>query len=238
MNNMKENILSSDELKLFVNADWSYGRSLLHMAVQKDDFNLVRQCVQLNVDVNRVDTQGCTALFSCKSLEMAKFLVDNDADVNILDKWGNTAIVNLYGKGNRDIVKYLAEITNLDLEGGTSYSSTLLHEMIRNQELDKSLFEIVVPRTKDINRIDSYSDSYLTMAAQNSKYLDVIMMLVESGIDLYMKNRDGKNFYDLAFRYVQKEIKKKYPEFMKYKDMTDDQRKRKIKLEQLSRISE
>ena len=31
MNNMKENILSLDELKLFVNADWSYGRSLLHL---------------------------------------------------------------------------------------------------------------------------------------------------------------------------------------------------------------
>jgi hypothetical protein len=76
------------------------------------------------------------------------------------------------------------------------------------------------------------------MAAQNRKYLNVIMMLVESGIDQYMRNRDGKNFYDLSFQYVQEEIKKKYPEFIKYKDMTDDQRKRKIKLEQLGRISE
>ena len=237
MKEMNENILDKDVLEVFVNSDWESGRSLLHLAVLQDDIELVKQCVQLDVDVNMVDRQGCTALFYCKSLEIAKFLVDNGADVNILDIWGNTAVVSLYRRANNDVIKYLAEITNLDLEGGTSYSSTLLHKMICNQELDKSLFEIVIPRTKNINRITRNSESYLMMAAQNRKYLNVIMMLVESGIDQYMRNRDGKNFYDLSFQYVQEEIKKKYPEFIKYKDMTDDQRKRKIKLEQLDRIS-
>lgn len=235
---MSENILSLDELEHFVSSDWGNGDSLLHVAVWQDDIKHVEQCIQLKADVNKVNGLGCSALFLCKSLEIAKFLVNNGADVNILDIWGNTAVVSLYRRANNDVIKYLAEITDLDLERRKNYSTTLLHKMIFNQELDLSLFEIVIPRTKNINRINSYSDSYLTLAAKNIKYLDVIMMLVESGIDLYIKNKDGKNFYDLSFQYVQKEIKKKYPEFMKYKDMTDDQRRRKIKLGQLKRISE
>lgn len=64
------------------------------------------------------------------------------------------------------------------------------------------------------------------------------MMLVESGIDLYTRNRDGKNFYDLSFQYVKKEIEKKYPKFMKYKDVTENQRNRNVKLAQLNRFAE
>jgi ankyrin repeat protein len=238
MNKINESILISDDLELFANSDWGNGKSLLHLAVQQDDIKLVKQCIQLNAEVNMVDRQGCTALFYCKSLEIAKFLVDNGVDVNILDRCYDTAVVSLYKRVNIDIIKYLAEITNLDIEDNKSNYSLLLYQMIRNQELDLSLFEIVIPRIKNINRITRNSESYLMMAAQNRKYLNVIMMLVESGIDQYMRNRDGKNFYDLSFQYVQEEIKKKYPEFIKYKDMTDDQRKRKIKLEQLGRISE
>jgi len=63
-------------------------------------------------------------------------------------------------------------------------------------------------------------------------------MLVESGIDLYTRNRDGKNFYDLSFQYVKKEIEKKYPKFMKYKDVTENQRNRNVKLAQLNRFAE
>lgn len=238
MKETNEDILNSDQLEYFVNSDWGNGESLLHVAVWQDDIKLVEQCVQLKADVNKVNILGRSALFLCKSLEIAKFLVNNGADVNILDIWGNTAVVFRYRRANNDVIKYLAEITNLDLVDGQNISSTLLHMMIQNQEIDKSLFEIVIPRTKNINRVDDYSDSYLMMAARKSKYLDVIMMLVESGIDLYMRNRDGKNFYDLLYKNVQKEIEKKYPEFMKCKDLTDDQRKRKFKLGQLNRISE
>lgn len=85
------------------------------------------------MDVNKVDERGRVALFFCKSLEITRFFVDNGADVNILDSWGNTAVVSLYGKRNSDIIKYLAEITNIDLEDRKNYSSTLLERMISNQ---------------------------------------------------------------------------------------------------------
>ena len=109
--------------------------------------------------------------------------------------------------------------------------------MITKQEENLSLYKIVIPRTKNINRIDDDSRSYLMNAVQHKKNLKVIKMLIESGIDLYIRDEDEKNFYDLAFKYVKKEIRKNYPEFMKRKDMTDQQRHRFDKLKNLNSIS-
>jgi ankyrin repeat protein len=235
-----ENELTFAEIEQFVNADWGHGSSLLHLAVEQDDFKLVKQCIQFSADVNKLDNYGQTALFNCSSLEIAKYLVEYGVDVNILNHMGVTAVVKLYNS-NKDLIKYLAEITDLDVEDGKYNPSTLLYEMISNQEGDLSLFKIVIPRTKNINRTNYTSSSYLMSAVKNKKYLDVIKMLIELGkIDLYLRDRDGKNFYDLAFIYVQKEIKRNYPEYMRRKDMTDQQRQvldRADKLKHLNSIS-
>ena len=53
-----ENKLTFAELEQFVNADWGYGRSLLHKAVYRDNINLVKLCIQLNADVNKIDDHG------------------------------------------------------------------------------------------------------------------------------------------------------------------------------------
>jgi ankyrin repeat protein len=232
-----KNKVNYSEMEHFVNADWENGRSLLHLAVEQDDSTLVKQCIQFNADVNKIDNHGETALFYCKSLEMAKFLVENGIDVNIFNSEGETAVVYLYNWGNIDIIKYLAGITNLDLESGKQYSSILLERMIYRKEDNLSLFEIVISRTNNINRIDNCSNSYLLSAVRNNKYLDVIMMLAKSGIDLYLRDKNGKNFYDLSFQYVKKKIEKEFSDFMKYKDMPESQRQRKLKLEQLNIIS-
>ena len=232
-----ENELIYTEIEQFVNADWGNGDSLLHHAVEQDDFKLVKQCIQFKADVNKVDNYGDTALFFCKSIEIAKFLVDNGADVNILNIDGDTAVVGLYYRRNSDIIKYLAGITNLDIECGKYNPSTLLQKMISGEEKDLSLFKIVISRTKDINRVNKSPRSYLMNAALNNKCLDVIKFLIGPGIDLYLRDRDGKNFYDLAFKYVQNEIRKNYPEFMKRKDKTEQQRQRFDKLKYLNSIS-
>jgi ankyrin repeat protein len=232
-----ENKLTFAELEKFVNADWENGRSLLHIAVNQDDFKLVKYCIQLNADVNKIDHYGRTPMFFCKSLKIAKFLVDNGIEVNILNYGGQTAVVDLYHSENIDIIKYLAGITNLDLVSGKLYSATLLEKMIILREKDLSLFEIALPRTKNKNRIDSYSNSYLLSAVKKNKYLDVVMMLAKSGIDLYIRDENGKNFYDLSFQYVKKKIEKEFPDFMKYKDLSESQRQRKFKLDQLNIIS-
>jgi len=223
-NEEKEYELNCMEIKAFVNTDWCYKQSLLHLAVLQDNMILIKQCFFYGIDVNKVDFYGNTALYYCRSLEVVKFLVGHGADVDVLNSDGQTAVVYLYERRNHDIIKYLIPITDLDLTGIKSRSYTLLDRMIYHGEEDLSLLKIVINGTKNLNRIDDRGDSCLTRAAQMKKNKDVIMLLVESGVDLYIRNSDGKNFYDLSNKQVQKIIEKKYPEFMRLKDMTEPQR--------------
>ena len=49
-----ENKVNDTEMDYFINADWEFGRSLIHFAVGFDNFRLVKQCIQLNADVNKI----------------------------------------------------------------------------------------------------------------------------------------------------------------------------------------
>lgn len=220
----------------FVNAGWIDGRTLLHIAVSTDNMELVKQCFHFGINVNKVDSKGNSALHYCNSLEIAKFLVEHGIDVNTLNKYGETAVVDIYSERNVEVVKYLISIADLDIVDNNYSAFTLLEKMIVYEEEDFSLIKKVVNRTKDLNRINSDGNSYLTIAAQNTKYKDVILLLIKAGCDLYIRNQDGNNFYDLSFKYVQKAIQKKYSGFMRRKDMTEQQRQRLDKLKLLKSL--
>jgi len=226
---------SFSETQNFVNGDWGNERSLLHIAVSENNMVLAEGCFHRGVDVNKVDSYGNTALFYCRSVEVTKFLVDNGADVNILNFDGQTAVIYLYEHYNESFI-YLMTIADLDLADNSKASSTLLGAMIQRGESELSIVQMVINGTKNLNKLDKYGNSYLIQAARHRKYKEVIMSLVKAGCDMYIKNSNGNNFYDLAYGYVKKEIEKNYPEFMNYKDKPEQQIRRYLKLKRLAGI--
>jgi len=236
---MKTNLTFS-EIQIFVNKNWGFKASLLHLAVRQDDIDLVRLCICYGADVNMVDKDGNTALFYSKSLDVTKCLVENGTDINILNLRGKTAVVYLYRRNNESC-KYLIPLTDLDLTGiycNTWESYTLLGAMIEHEESDPSLIQMVIDRTKNLNKLHMNGDSYLIRAARTPKIKTLTLSLVKAGCDLYIRNSEGKNFYDLAYKYVQTEIGKNYPEFMHCRDMTDQQRERYLKLNRLKSLDD
>lgn len=232
----KDSEFADMEIQDIINADWCEEQLLLHIAVMENNMNLITQCFHFGVDVNKVDNKGRTALYYCESVEIAKLLVEHGIDVNNLDFMGITAVVDHYSRSNDAVVKYLIQITDLDLAGDNFLASTLLEYMIYSEERDLSLIKMVVDRTKDLNRINYSGYTYLLMAVRIKKNTGVILLLIEAGVDLYVRDQDGNNFYDLSFKYVQAEIQKRYPEFIKRKDMTYQQRKRLDKLTHLKSL--
>jgi len=215
-------------IETFVNSDWGsalgyfngLGANLLHIAVESKNIKLVDETIKMGADVNNTDLYGNTALFKCNCAEIIHKLLNSGCDPNLRNKQ-NEAAINMY-LYKSELFHILAPITNLDEKCGTF---TILQYLIQNINTDCGTISEAIKYTKDLDVVDSKNRSLLHMAAVKQKYWSVIDLLISSGVNLYLKNDEGKDFYDLCFKGVQTMIKKKYPDFIKNKEINDDAEK-------------
>lgn len=80
-------------------------------SVANGDLNAVRQCVESVADINAVNNDDETALMIASKkgyLEIVKYLVENDFEVNARVMFGNeTALILASQCGHLEIVKFL-----------------------------------------------------------------------------------------------------------------------------------
>jgi len=216
---MKEriNISKADiSLKEFVNSDWIYesSGSLLHLAAESNNLNLVKEVINYGAELNKLDDEGRTALFLHGELSITKELIKAGINPDIIDLRHRTALTTFYLRNPeafRDIIEYLIKVTNLDLpkESGR----TLLFTMIDKEEDDYNLFKIVIDNTKNLNRLIR-GETFLFRAARHIKNEKIFLLLVKSGVNLNHKNKKGMDFYDYCSENIQNSIKKHLPEFI------------------------
>lgn len=71
------------------------GRTFLLSAVAKNNLSLVSYLIEKNYDLSATDNQGMTALHIAAIhdfSDMAKLLLDNGAEIDPIDAWGNTPL--------------------------------------------------------------------------------------------------------------------------------------------------
>ena len=103
----------------------SNGKSLLHIAVELKNMDLLRCCIEtLNMDVNTQDNGGQTALNTAvleDSRDMAEYLILNKANVNLANHVGNSPLyTTLYSPRNANKV----EMARLLLSNGANVDQT------------------------------------------------------------------------------------------------------------------
>ena len=84
----------------------------VHDAIRVGDIETVRSMISGGtVDVNEFD--GITSFLhraaTYNQIEIAKFLIENGIDINMLDHTGTSALINAVIKGNLEMVKLLCE---------------------------------------------------------------------------------------------------------------------------------
>ena len=119
-----------------INAKDYYGNTALHHAVENNDFDIVETLVKgvLNVnltkeaaDVNVQNEFGHTPLYiatACGNTKIAKFLLENNADVNNQDNCDGATPLHLAASGNHSnaalwLIKYKADVNLKDCRGET-----------------------------------------------------------------------------------------------------------------------
>lgn len=212
-------------LKEFVNARWNYYEldegTLLHMAVFTENLELVKKALEFGAEIDMKYNGGGTALTLAYDLEIAKELINAGADPNILTNGNNIAVTYMYKHSNlplkeyRKTLEYLISVSDIDLPGGHGY--TLLLALIEKKEEDYDLFKLVIDNTKNLSKLCD-DETLLFDAAQHIKNEKIFLLLAQSGIDLYQKNKKGLDFYHYCSENIQKMLREKMPEFIKKRE--------------------
>jgi len=167
---------------------------------------------------NYINYDGTTQFhLACmaNNVALVRELINLGANVNKQDCNGHTAL--LLAK-NPEIVKLLLVAgANPDLQDRQSGYTPLLATFIWH---NKPKFDLLVPVT-NLDSKTSYGYTALMLASRLDD-LSTIETLINFGVDLYIRNNEGADFYDLLTIPGKETIALKFPEFMIQRELRKD----------------
>ena len=155
---------------------------------------------------------------ACKdeNIALVKELLSLRVDLNKQDIDGNTA---LHLAKNIEIIKMLVEAgANPNRQNYRSGYTPLLHSMVW---WHTEKYNLLVP-ISDLNIKSSFGLTAL-MLASIIHSLDDIKLLIDAGADLYIRNFEGMDFYDLLLYDEKENIITQFPEFLTERELRLDQ---------------
>jgi len=114
-------------------------------------------------------------------------LIDDGANINAQDRYGNTVLIKAVEDGRKDIVELLlakgADINATNNDGATAL-------MLAVRDSYKSMVELLIAKGANINIPDNYNNTTLiTATARSCK--DIVELLIAAGADINAKNNSG-----------------------------------------------
>ncbi|KAF0238496.1 MAG: hypothetical protein FD181_999 [Prolixibacteraceae bacterium] len=220
MRNLENDYYKQNEIvKRLLSANWKYGKTLLDIAVETDNIKIVKDVVALGVNINATNDRNNTVLFNrINNVKVVEFLLKKGIDPNIKNTNGDIAISHHIW--NVESVKLLAPISDFDDQKRFG-NMPLLHALIEDSRVPLVVIKEFLKYSKNLNVLWE-NCTILMSAAKMRENKEMILMIARSGIDLHVEDEEGRDFYDLCYKNVQKEIEKQFPEFMERKRLRAD----------------
>lgn len=203
-----------------INAANQKGQTALFMALENDQMDILKDLIQSNADIHYKNKNNCTILMelgkadlgkrTIKAIEIIKLLLDKSANINETDLEGNTALSYAVSKSNFEMIAYLIS-KGADLKLQNKLSQTALHKIINDsiaQNIDMDLTRqsiyLLALSGVDINGKNDQGSNALIQAIQSGaladsqKTVQLIEILLDLGIQVLDKNKDGKSAIDIG----------------------------------------
>lgn len=167
----------------------------LHKAVIQADMEKIQKLVKAGVPLEAKDKKGETALFYALDrnlVNIARFLIQNNADVNVNNTKGRYAIQSAIANNQYDLVKMMLD-HGLEIEF-PKQGGTVLTFASSQTPSNFKLIQLFIERGVKINLKDKYHYTalmYLTI--KESPNLDIIKYLIKKGADLNAKDNAGRS---------------------------------------------
>jgi ankyrin repeat protein len=212
----KEELIQFIQEGADINARNSEGETPLVWAIKyRADLEIIRTLIENGANVNIVDDINLTPLMYAVlngNNEIIPILIENGADVTIKGLIGQKALdyadYNEKVKGT-DVYKLLREktLSTLPSELRIEYVTKRLLAVIENAYVDVSAEEVsqLIQEGADINAVGMNGETPLIVAARRDLDPEIILILIENGADVGIKDIFGR----IALYYMERDDKLK-----------------------------
>lgn len=182
------------------------GRTALHESIHNKHTHLASYLIGVGAKLEAIDNSCNTALHIAAmkdQLEITKFLLNAKAKV---DAENDQSMRPLHYLSNNDNVQKKISIAKLLIEADANLhakdknGNTPLHIAILRNNLEFTNF--LIDNKADVN-VCNYKKENPLHSSVESYYIssEIIKLLIEKGINIDNKNRDGKTAYDTLVQY-------------------------------------
>ena len=153
------------------------GKSFLHQAALRGDFNSIQFLISVGADVNTRNLRGDTPLFDAAyagSTTAVRLLLEADAEINSMNNFGQTPLIRASRKGHVDIVQLLlSEGADPNLCGDDEWPP--LMKAVQYGYIDVA--QVLLKNGADITYKDSRGNTPLSIAHRNKnkQMIDLLM---------------------------------------------------------------
>jgi len=174
--------------------------SLLHAAVMHGGHRLVQVLVDHGAPLDEVNNKGETALHILalwdskreNRLAMTRTLVEAGANLHLVDRWGQTALVHAlrHFLNNEHRVVFLLLANGADIHARDREGNTSLHHAVMNRSLTD--LQLLLDRGARVDEQNNLGQTALHIAAQRG-FMGAIQELTErrDGADIHARDSAG-----------------------------------------------
>ncbi len=181
-----------------VNTVNAKGQTALHLAAKKggNHLNIIKLLIAAKADVNAIDKAGNTPIIHSNNLKTTKFLEKNGANINVKNKEHVTPLLAAAKKGHINIVEYL-EDKGFALDVTDSQGNTPLMLAAANGHYD--MVEWLIDKLESDIYVDINHDinASLIEAIENG-HLAIALYLIQKGASLDIIDAEKNSLLILA----------------------------------------
>lgn len=171
----------------------------LHKAVIQGDLEKVKKLVTSGVNLEAKDKKGETALFYALDrnfANIARYLIQNKANVNVINIHGRHIIQPAIAKNQFDLVKIMIDHElNLQLK---QEGDTVLTIACNLNPPNFKMVQLFVERGVNVNARDkNHYSALMYLTTKDDPNLDIIRYLIKNGADVNAKDHSGRSILRL-----------------------------------------
>lgn len=167
---------------------YSLNQALI-VAIKKGYIDIFKYLIQNGADINVVDYNNNNMLMMEPTLEMVKFLLKFNINVNLKNKNGVTPLIYALKNSNIENAELLIEAGANIIDADNDGETTLMYAVLDGTDTVKFLLKYngVINM---INLVDNDGYTALGYAERYDQY-DTFKLLIENGADIEIKNKKG-----------------------------------------------